>query len=305
MSTETCDEKKSCQSCDKSEKCSQAEKEAHEQKLLDEKMSYIDHKFMVISGKGGVGKSTVAVNLALTLAREGYAVGLMDADIHGPNIPKMLGIEDERPGASTLGLLPIVTKHDLKVMSIAFFLQSKDDAVIWRGPLKHGVIKQFLGDVHWGDLDYLIIDLPPGTGDEALSVAHLLKNIDGALIVTTPQDVALLDSRKAITFARQMKLPLVGIVENMSGFTCPHCHKTIDLFKKGGGEKAAREMLVPFLGSIPLDPEIVLCGDSGRSLIGNPDHKDSNDAFSHIAAKWRGLLEEKPASSSNKKAKLQ
>jgi Mrp family chromosome partitioning ATPase len=305
MSTEKCDEKKSCQSCEQSQTCSHEEKEAHEQKLLDERMSRVKHKFMVISGKGGVGKSTVATNLALTLANQGYKVGLMDADIHGPNIPKMLGIEDERPGASTEGLLPIITKNNLKVMSIAFFLQSKDDPVIWRGPLKHSVIKQFLGDVYWNELDYLIIDLPPGTGDEALSVAHLLKNVDGALIVTTPQDVALLDSRKAITFARQLKLPIIGIVENMSGFTCPYCNKNIDLFKKGGGEKAAREMLVPFLGSIPIDPEIVLSGDSGRSVIDNPDQKESSDAFSQIAAKWRKLLEEKSEPNSTKKANVQ
>ncbi len=305
MGTEKCDEKKSCQSCEQSQTCSHEEKEAHEQKLLDERMSRVKHKFMVISGKGGVGKSTVATNLALTLASQGYKVGLMDADIHGPNIPKMLGIEDERPGASTEGLLPIITKDNLKVMSIAFFLQSKDDPVIWRGPLKHSVIKQFLGDVYWDELDYLIIDLPPGTGDEALSVAHLLKNVDGALIVTTPQDVALLDSRKAITFARQLKLPIIGIVENMSGFTCPHCNKNIDLFKKGGGEKAAREMLVPFLGTIPIDPEIVLSGDSGRSVIDNPDQKESRDAFNHIAAKWRELLEEKSEPSSTQKANIQ
>ena len=248
MSSTKCDENTNCQSCEQSEKCSQEDKQAHEQIVLDEKMSYIKHKFMVISGKGGVGKSTVATNLAITLAKEGYAVGLMDADIHGPNIPKMLGIEDQRPGASTIGLLPIVTKGDLKVMSIAFFLQSRDDAVIWRGPLKHNIIKQFLGDVYWGDLDFLIIDLPPGTGDEALSVAHLLKNIDGAVIVTTPQDVALLDSRKAVTFARQLKLPLVGIVENMSGFTCPHCQKSIDLFKKGGGEQRPEKCSFRFWG---------------------------------------------------------
>ncbi len=305
MGTEKCDEKKSCQSCEQSQACSHEEKEEHEQKLLDARMSRVKRKFMVISGKGGVGKSTVATNLALTLASQGYKVGLMDADIHGPNIPKMLGIEDERPGASTEGLLPIITKYNLKVMSIAFFLQSKDDPVIWRGPLKHSVIKQFLGDVYWDELDYLIIDLPPGTGDEALSVAHLLKNVDGALIVTTPQDVALLDSRKAITFARQLKLPIIGIVENMSGFTCPHCNKNIDLFKKGGGEKAAREMLVPFLGTIPIDPEIVLSGDSGRSVIDNPDQKESRDAFNHIAAKWRELLEEKSEPSSTQKANIQ
>jgi len=153
MSTEKCDEKKGCQSCETSEKCSQEEKDAHEQKMLDEKMAFVKHKFMVVSGKGGVGKSTVAVNLAVTLAKEGYEVGLMDADIHGPNIPKMLGLEDERPGATKEGLLPITTIHGLKVISIAFFLQSKDDAVIWRGPLKHSLIKQFLGEVCWGDLD--------------------------------------------------------------------------------------------------------------------------------------------------------
>ena len=303
MSKDKCDEKESCQSCDTSEKCSQEEKDAHEQKMLDERMAYVKHKFMVVSGKGGVGKSTVATNLAITLAKEGYEVGLMDADIHGPNIPKMLGIEDERPGASTEGLLPITTIHNLKVMSIAFFLKSKDDAVIWRGPLKHSMIKQFLGEVCWGDLDYLIIDLPPGTGDEALSVAHLLKGIDGAVIVTTPQDVALLDSRKAVTFTRQLKLPLVGIVENMSGFNCPHCNKPIDLFKKGGGEKAAREMLVPFLGRIPIDPEIVVSGDSGTPLVGMSGHEEVKNAFNEISEKWRQLLEGK-SKVDNKKSAL-
>jgi len=304
MERNSCDEKKSCQSCEESERCSHEEKEAHEQRLLDERMSHVKHKFMVMSGKGGVGKSTVATNIAMTLVKEGYEVGLMDADIHGPNIPKMLGIEDERPGASTQGLLPITTVHGLKVVSIAFFLLSKDDAIIWRGPLKHSAIKQFLGDVHWGYLDYLIIDLPPGTGDEALSVAHLLKSVDGAIVVTTPQDVALLDSRKAVTFARQLKLNLLGIVENMSGFHCPHCHNPIDLFKKGGGEKAAREMLVPFLGRIPIDPEMVSCGDSGVPLVLRPGHEETKNAFTHICEGWRQLLKDPTAINKTRSAQV-
>jgi Mrp family chromosome partitioning ATPase len=290
MGKNTCDEKTTCQSCEKSEKCSREEKEAHDQKMLDERMSSIKYKFMVISGKGGVGKSSVATNLAVTLAKEGYKVGLMDADIHGPNIPKMLGIEDAKPCAAGEGLLPIIAIEGLKVMSVALFLGSRDDAVIWRGPLKHSLIRQFLGEVHWGTLDYLVIDLPPGTGDEALSVAHLLKKVDGALVVTTPQDVALLDSRKSVTFARQLQIPHIGIVENMSGFTCPHCQQTIDLFKKGGGEKTAREMLIPFLGSIPIDPEMVACGDAGTPLVSKRDHTEIVSAFNHISERWRALL---------------
>ena len=293
MGEDTCDKNKSCPACDTAEQCSQGEKESHEQSVLEQRMSCVKYKCMVMSGKGGVGKSTVATNLAVTLAQEGYAVGLMDADIHGPNIPKMLGIEDQRPSATSEGLLPITTSSGLKVISIGLFLRTQDDAIVWRGPLKHSVIKQFLGEVSWGDLDFLIIDLPPGTGDEALSVAHLLKGIDGALIVTTPQDVALIDSRKAVSFARQLQLAVVGIVENMSGFNCPHCHEAIDLFKKGGGEQAARELLVPFMGSIPICPEMVSCGDSGNPAVLDPENKDAVSAFTAISQNWRQLLEEK------------
>ena len=293
MGGQTCNEDKSCQECDNTEQCGQSEKDLHEQKVLAQRMSCITYKFMVMSGKGGVGKSSVATNLAVTLGMQGHAVGLMDADIHGPNIPKMLGIEDERPVPDGNGLQPIRSVNGLKVMSIGLFLKSQDDAVIWRGPLKHSLIKQFLGEVHWGRLDFLIIDLPPGTGDESLSVANLLKGIDGAIIVTTPQDVALLDSRKAVTFARQLPIPLFGIVENMSGFVCPHCHESIDLFKKGGGERAARELLVPFLGSIPLDPEMVTCGDAGKPIVLNADQNDVKAAFNKIAENWIQLLKEK------------
>jgi len=213
MSAKTCDSDSSCQSCSSAGQCSQAEKEAHEQARINSRMASIKHKFFVISGKGGVGKSTVSVNLAAALAGQGHRVGILDADIHGPNIPKMLGVEEQRPMAAEQGILPIAVSDNLCVMSIAFFLQQTQDAVIWRGPMKHNLLKQFLGDVLWGDLDYLIVDLPPGTGDEALSSAHLMQNVNGAVVVTTPQDVALLDSRKSITFCREIKVENMGVVE--------------------------------------------------------------------------------------------
>jgi len=225
----------------------------------------VKHTLAVMSGKGGVGKTTIAVNLALALSRSGHSVGLLDADIHGPNVPKMLGMESERLDGDENGILPAVIGN-VKVFSMGFLLQNSDTPVIWRGPMKMGALRQFLGEVRWGDLDYLIIDLPPGTGDEPLSIAQLLPDNDGAVIVTTPQDVALLDSRKSITFARTLGMPVIGVVENMSGFTCPHCGEHTDLFKSGGGEDAAREMGVPFLGRIPFDPQVVEAEDSGRTI---------------------------------------
>ena len=293
MSTEKCDKTSSCQACNQNTKCSQEEKEAHEQQRIEAAMAQVKYKFMVLSGKGGVGKSSVAVNLAVTLAREGFDVGILDADIHGPNIPKMMGVEEKRLVGSQDGLMPIPTESGVKVISIAFLLRSKDDAVIWRGPLKHSLIKQFLGDVFWGSLDYLIADLPPGTGDEALSTAHLIKNVDGAVIVTTPQDVALLDSRKSITFCRQLNIPLIGVIENMSGFVCPHCHKEINIFKVGGGEKAAREMGVPFLGRIPLEPGMVLSTDNGIPFVAKNADSKVVKSFRQISQEWRQLLEKK------------
>jgi Mrp family chromosome partitioning ATPase len=238
-----------------------------------------------MSGKGGVGKSTVATNLAFSLSQLDYEVGIMDVDINGPDIAKMLGIEDEKMNPVEGGITPVLVPPHLKVVSMAFLITDKDTPVIWRGPLKMGAIKQFIGDVKWGDLDYLIIDLPPGTGDEPLSIAQLIPG-GFALIVTTPQDVALLDSRKAVNFAKALRMPIIGILENMSGFQCPHCNKDINLFKTGGGSQAARDLSIPFLGSIPLDPKIVETGDSGQPFVikysKSRSAKDFNDIIKKI-----------------------
>ncbi len=246
-----------------------------EDKRIAKNLEKIKHKIVIMSGKGGVGKSTVAATLAYTLSLEGKNVGLLDVDIHGPNIPKMLNIENEKVVGNEEGIQPIRISPQLKVMSMAFFLTSRDSPVIWRGPLKMRAIKQFLGEVEWGNLDYLIVDLPPGTGDEPLSIAQLIP--DGkAVLVTTPQDVALLDSRKAVMFAKVLRMPGIGIVENMSGFACIPCGKEIGLFKTGGGRRASMELGVPFLGSIPIDEKIVESGDKGIPFI--LGHKKSNAA---------------------------
>ena len=252
------------------------EKQLEQEKRLKENLSKIKNKLIVISGKGGVGKTTVAVNLAYGLAIKEYKTGILDVDIHGPNIAKMLGIEDKKLMSSESGIEPVMALPNLKAVSLALVGYDIDQPVIWRGPLKMAAIKQLLSDVNWGELDYLIIDSPPGTGDEPLSVCQLIPDLNGAIVVTTPQDVAILDSRKSVLFAGQLKVPVLGIIENMSGFTCPHCGKEIELFGIGGGEKAALDLKVPFLGRIPLEPLMIKSGDSGKPFI--HFNKDRNTA---------------------------
>lgn len=254
-----------------------------EEQAMQERLGQIKHKIIVLSGKGGVGKSTVAVNLAVSLMLSGKRVGLLDVDIHGPSVPRMLGLEDARISIREEVMLP-VEKAGLKVMSIGFLLQSRDDAVIWRGPMKMGVIKQFLKDVDWGELDYLVIDSPPGTGDEPLSVCQLVKNAAGAVIVTTPQIVATNDVRKSINFCRQLNLPVLGVVENMSGFVCPKCGELTAIFKTGGGEHMATDMHVPFLGRIPVDPKVGEACDEGKPFVHHHSRTETARAFERIIA---------------------
>lgn len=265
-----------------SQQVSVEEQRRQQEELMRRRLSKIKHRIMVMSGKGGVGKSTVAANLAWALAKRGYKVGLLDADIHGPNIPLMLGVEGRRLAMSPEGIEPLEVTPGLKVVSMSFLLQDSDTPVIWRGPLKMGALRQFLGEVNWGDLDFLIVDLPPGTGDEPLSIAQLIVAVDGSIIVTTPQDVALLDSRKSVNFSKKVNVPVLGIIENMSGFICPHCGKEIGLFKVGGGEKAARELNVPFLGRIPIDTKVVELGDEGRPLLEEAADSYASKAFHEV-----------------------
>ncbi len=233
-----------------------------DEELLKKQLRQIQHKLLVMSGKGGVGKSSIAAYLALGLARRGYRVGLLDVDLHGPSIPKILGISGMFQVNEHKRLVPHKVEDHLEVVSIQCLLEEPDSAIIWRGPVKHGVIQQFIGEVEWGPLDFLIIDSPPGTGDEPLSVAQTVPDAH-AVIVTTPQEVALNDVRKSINFCKKVHMPILGLVENMGGFVCPHCDRRIALFGSGGGKRTAERMNIPFLGSLPFDPRVVEAGDAG------------------------------------------
>lgn len=262
----------------------ESDEDFQDRQKLQARLCRIKHKIVVLSGKGGVGKSTVAVNLATALMLEGYRVGLVDVDIHGPSIPTMLGLESEPVNTSDDGLIPVEI-GEMKVISIGFMLRNRDDAVIWRGPMKMGVIKQFLKDVVWGDLDYLIIDSPPGTGDEPLSICQLIESLDGAVIVTTPQKVAAVDVRKSITFCRKLDVPVLGVIENMSGFACPKCGEITHILSSGGGLQIANDMKVPFLGSIPIDPAVASACDDGRIFVHQYAASPTADIMRRIVGK--------------------
>jgi len=267
------------------------EKQAQEQqeKDLKQSLSQIKNKIMVMSGKGGVGKTSTSVNLAVALSKKGLQIGIMDVDLHGPDVPRMLGLKGMIDMNENRKLIPIPYSDTLKVISIESLMPSKDDAVIWRGPLKFSAIRQFIADVEWGNLDFLIIDSPPGTGDEPLTVAQIISDTK-ALIVTTPQEISLADVRKSINFCKTVKMEIFGLIENMSGFACPHCGEKIELFGSGGGEKTAAMAGVRFLGKIPFDPRVVACGDSGSCY--QDAFKDSpvTKVFSDIAEKMSTLM---------------
>jgi ATP-binding protein involved in chromosome partitioning len=251
-----------------------------QQQILRYRMSKIKHKIAVISGKGGVGKSTVTVNLAVAFALHGNRVGILDADIHGPSVPRLLGLTGQRLKVEPPGAFPVTGPLGIKVISIDFFLPEEKLPTIWRGPLKMTAIRQFLSDIVWGELGILFIDLPPGTGDEPLSIAQLLPEMDGVIIVTMPSELSRAVVKKAITFAQRLGMPIMGVIENMSGFVCPKCGAKIDIFQSGGGKKMAEEAGVPFLGSIPIDPEVSGDSDKGSTFV--IEHADSPAAKAFI-----------------------
>ncbi len=267
----------SCQdsSCSVKQTDNPQDQQQQVKRLLAQRLCSINHKIVVMSGKGGVGKSTTAVNLALALVGQGQRVGLLDIDLHGPSVPTLLGLQQQRPTVDEAGIHPLEVAG-LKVMSIGFILPDEGAPTIMRGPMKHGAIQQLLADVAWGELDYLLLDCPPGTGDEPLSAVQLLGNGSAAVVVTTPQDVALVDVEKSLNFCRQLQLPVIGLVENMSGFVCPHCGEQAALFKQGGAQKLAEKTGVAVLAQVPFEPQVVAAGDAGRPhLLSHPEAASS------------------------------
>jgi len=258
-------------------------------------MNKVKHKIAVISGKGGVGKTVVTVNLAMAFAKNGRPgrVGILDADIHGPCVPKMLGVKGQTLQSGPPGIFPATAPLGIKVVSMDFLLPNQESPVIWRGPLKMTAIRQFLSDIIWGELDFLFIDLPPGTGDEPLSVMQLLPEMDGVVIVTIPSEVSQDVVKKAVTFARMLNVPVIGIIENMSGFVCPNCGAQINIFKVGGGEKISNDLVVPFLGRIPIDPKICEDSDKGMPFVIEHTNSPAATAFMSIVEKIEGFLKDK------------
>ena len=287
----------SCGSNQKSSCGSGDAKLAQQEIAITKSLGKIKHKILVMSGKGGVGKSTVAVNLALCLAKKGHTVGLMDVDLHGPDVCRMLNLTGSLTSPENPDdLIPPLTYNDnLKVVSLEYMMKNRDDAIIWRGPLKIQAIRQFIADMAWGELDYLIVDAPPGTGDEPLSVAQTMPGVH-ALVVTTPQAIALADVRKSINFCKMVNMPIVGVIENMSGFVCPHCGETVDIFSKGGGEQTARNFDLPFLGQVPMDPRVVMAGDSGTPYFSSGEDSPAIRAFDAVVASIEQRLPPGPVS---------
>lgn len=276
----------SCSSCSSAGGCPHPHGPGEADLRLAERLSHIQKVVLVMSGKGGVGKSTVAVNLAVAAAKAGRRVGLLDIDVHGPSVPTMLGLEGKQLFSTEAGIEP-VEAAGVRVISVGFLLDNPDDPVVWRGPMKISVIRQFLESVNWGDLDLLVIDAPPGTGDEPLTALQLVpRDMAGAVIVTTPQRVAAVDVRKSVSFCKQLEIPVLGVIENMSGFVCPHCGKLTPILNQGGGKALAEDMGVPFLGSIPIDPAVTEAGDTGKPFAGDADGSSPVSAsFREIAGK--------------------
>ena len=280
-----------CEMCEfNNETDCKADKNEHNRWLVNKRMNEIKHKLIVGSNKGGVGKSTVTTNLAIALQESGYSVGLADADLHGPNIPKLLQAENIRLKSTDVGIDPYETSNGLKVASLGFLIEDPNMHIAWRDAVKYDFIIELLGNINWGPLDYLLFDLPPGTGNEQITIIDFIGEVDGAVVVTTPQDLAVLDARKMISFSRDSNVPIVGVIENMSTMTCPHCEKDIDVFKKGGGKNLAEELVLPYLGSIPLDGEIVANSDNGQPVVLSRPDSVAAKAFMKLAENCHKFL---------------